>query len=147
MCKEICSICSKTALFRNKMSLTDTEILIVHTMVMRLSEKESLEYLKIKGHEIKLRTLQKAKKKIRDSTNQRKFELARNGLWEQHLERLDQLETILKLAWENYNLEKEPFKRVKILEIISSIQPLLSRYYSDSQAVVVNDAELKKLFN
>ena len=109
------------------MSLTDTEILIVHTMVMRLSEKESLEYLKNKGHEIKLRTLQKAKKKIRDSANQRKFELARNGLWEQHLERLDQLETILKLAWENYNLEKEPFKRVKILEIISSIQPLLSQ--------------------
>jgi len=129
------------------MSLTDTEILIVHTMVMRLSEKESLEYLKKKGHEIKLRTLQKAKKKIRDSTNQRKFELARNGLWEQHLERLDQLETILKLAWENYNLEKEPFKRIKILEIISSIQPLLSNYYSLSQRVVENDTELKKLFN
>ena len=126
------------------MTFTDAEILVVHTMIMRLSEKESLEYLKTKGHEIKLRTLQKAKKKIRDSANQRKFELARNGLWEQHLERLDQLETILKLAWENYNLEKEPFKRVKILEIISSIQPLLSRYYSDSQAVVVNDTELKK---
>ena len=127
------------------MSLTDTEILIVHTMVMRLSEKDSLKYLKKKGSEIKLRTLQKIKKKIRDSTNQRKFELARNGLWEQHLERLDQLETILKLAWENYNLEKEPFKRIKILEIISSIQPMLSSYYSLSQRVVENDTELKKL--
>ena len=128
------------------MSLTDTEILIVHTMVMRLSEKESLEYLKIKGHEIKLRTLQKAKKKIRDSTNQRKFELAKSGLWEQHLERLDQLETILKLAWENYNLEKDPYKRVKILTMIAGLQPLLSNYYHKTQAVVPNDTEIMKLF-
>ena len=129
------------------MTFTDSQISIVHTMVMRLSEKDSLDYLKKRGHEIKLRTLQKAKKKIRESANQRKFELARTGLWEQHLERIDQLETSLKLSWENYNEEKDPYKKVKILEIISSIQPLLSNYYSRSQDIVVNDSELRKLFH
>jgi len=114
-------------------------------MVMRLSEKESLDYLKNKDHEIKLRTFQKAKKKIRDSTTLRKFELTRSGLWEQHLERLDQLETSLQLAWENYNLEKDHYKKVKILEIIASIQPILSAFYCASQMVDNNDVELKKL--
>jgi len=93
-----------------------------------------------------LRTLQKSKKKIRDSANQRKFELARSGLWEQHLERIDQLEFLLKLAWENYNQEKDPYKRVKILTMIVGMQPLLSNYYNKSQAIVVNDTELMKLF-
>lgn len=116
-------------------------------MIMRLSEKESLEYLKKKGHEVKLRTLQKAKKKIRESTDKRKFELATSGLWEQHLERIDHLEFHLKEIYVNYNKEKDPYKKCKILEFAVSIQPLLSNYYSSSQKVVENDVELRKILN
>jgi len=129
------------------MTFSDAEILIVHTMIMRLSEKVSLHYLKKKGLEIKLRTLQKAKKKIRESTDQRKFEIATSGLWEQHLERIDQLEFQLKEVYVNYNKEKDPYKKCKILEFAVSIQPLLSNYYSSSQKVVENDVELRKILN
>ena len=68
-------------------------------MVMRLSQQHSLEYLKEHGHNISITTYKKLKKAIRDNSEKRKFELIQNGLWEQHLERIDQLETILRLGW------------------------------------------------
>ena len=108
---------------------------------MRLSEKDSLKWLKMHGHDIKQATYHKVKKKIKDSTDKRKFELSREGLWEQHLERIDQLETALKLTWENYHLEIDASKKVRIIETIVSIQPLLSMYYQASQKVVEHDVK------
>ena len=132
--------------FSRRMTFNDREILVVQTMCMRLSEKDSLKWLKSRGHDIKQATYHKVKKKIRDSTDKRKFELSREGLWEQHLERIDQLETALKLAWENYHDESDPSKKVRILETVVSIQPLLSMYYQSSQKVIQHDSK-KKLPN
>lgn len=115
-------------------------------MVMRLSQAESLEYLKSHGHKMALSTYKKQKTLIKNSAQERKFDLAKNGLWEHHTERIDQMETVIKLAWENYYLEKSPFNKVKILSIITSMQPVLSGYVSASQAIIENDSELKKLF-
>jgi len=121
------------------MGFTDIELLIVHTIVMRLNTKESLAYLA--GHERKIKpsTFYKYKKKIVGSGERRKIELVRNGLWEQHLQRIDQLETIEKLSWENYHREKDPSKRQKILESIANLQPLLSTYYHASHKVLEYD--------
>lgn len=129
------------------MTLSDRETYVVHTMVMRLSEENALRYLESKNHKIKVATLRAAKKKIRDSADKRKFDLIRDGLWEQHIARIDNLELTLREAWINYNKEKDPYKATKILSIIASIQPLLSNYYSQSQQVIENDAELKKLLS
>jgi len=129
------------------MAFNDREILVVQTMCMRLSEKDSLSWLKSHGHDIKQATFWKIRAQIKGSVDKRKFELARTGLWEQHLERIDQLETALKLAWENYHMEKAPSKRVRILETIVAIQPLLSKYYQSSQKVTENEVktELQRL--
>ena len=115
-------------------------------MVMRLSIKNSLEYLQSHGYKIALSTYKKDKSIITKNSEKRKFELIRTGLWEQHIERINQIETSLKLAWENYHQEKSPFNKVKILSIITAMQPLLSQYYSASQSIIENDTELKKLF-
>jgi len=123
------------------MTFNDREILIVQTMCMRLSEVDSLKWLKAHGHEIKPATFYKIKAHIKGSTEKRKFELARDGLWEQHLERIDQLETVLKLAWENYHMETDASKKVRILETIVNIQPLLSMYYQASQKVIQHDVK------
>ena len=121
------------------LTFNDREILVVQTMCMRLSEKESLAYRNAHGYEIKQATLYKIKGTIKGSAEKRKFELAREGLWEQHLERIDQLETALKLAWRNYNLETRPLAKIRIIETIVNIQPLLSMYYQASQKVVEHD--------
>ncbi len=128
------------------MTITDRQNFVLHTMVMRLSEKDTLLYLKSKGHDIKRATLSKDKKAIRDEGQKRKFELAKYGLWDSHIQRIDQIELSISLAWENYNIEEDPYKKVKILSMITSMQPLLSNYLSASQAIIENDNDLRKIF-
>ena len=74
---------------------------------MRLNETESLAW--IHSHQPnKKKPLQRAqfyriKAKLKDVSDKRKFDLQKAGLWNQHLERIDQLETILKFSWQNYH--------------------------------------------
>ena len=125
------------------MPLNDSEILVMQTIVMKLNEKESLAW--IRSHQetkkkMEIRTFYRIKGKLKSTTEKRKFELQKNGLWEQHLERIDQLETALKFSWENYHREQDPSKRQRILDSIAAIQPLLSTYYSATQEVIEQDA-------
>tara|TARA_R110002020_G_scaffold149756_2_gene326187 strand:- start:4258 stop:4683 length:426 start_codon:yes stop_codon:yes gene_type:complete len=123
--------------------LNDTEILVMQTMIMKLNEPESLAWIRThqthKKKPIEVRTFYRIKGKLRSTTEKRKFELQKQGLWEQHLERIDQLETVMRFSWENYHREQEPTKRQKILDSIVAIQPLLSTYYAASQEVIEHD--------
>ena len=127
------------------MALNDSEILVLQTIVMRFNEHDSMEW--IRSHQtnrkkpMEVRQFYRIKGKLKGSTQKRKFELQKIGLWEQHIERIDQLETILKLSWENYHREQNPTRRQNILDSIAGIQPLLSAYYSASQEVIENDTE------
>ena len=125
------------------MPLNDSELLVMQTIVMRLNEKESLAW--IRSHEdtkkkMEVRSFYRIKGRLKSSSEKRKFELQKNGLWEQHLERIDQLETALKFSWENFHREKDASKKQRILDSIAAIQPLLSTYYSATQEVVEHDA-------
>lgn len=120
---------------------TDVEILVIQTMVMRLTTKEALAWLSAHGEEMGDSNYFKIKASINARSERRKFDLISNGLFEQHLERIDQLETILKLSWENYHRETVPFRKQKILESISTLQPLLSKYYEASQIIIEHDAK------
>lgn len=125
------------------MPLNDSELLVMQTIVMRLNEKESLAW--IRSHQdtkkkMEVRTFYRIKGRLKSSSEKRKFELQKNGLWEQHLERIDQLETALKFSWENFHREKDASKKQRILDSIAAIQPLLSTYYSATQEVVEHDA-------
>ena len=125
------------------MPLNDSELLVMQTIVMRLNEKESLAW--IRSHQdtkkkMEGRSFYRIKGRLKSSSEKRKFELQKNGLWEQHLERIDQLETALKFSWENFHREKDASKKQRILDSIAAIQPLLSTYYSATQEVVEHDA-------
>ena len=111
---------------------------------MKLNEAESLAW--IRSHQtsrqkpMEIRTFYRIKGKLKSLTDKRKFDLQKQGLWEQHLERIDQLETILKFSWQNYHRTTEPMNKQRILESITAIQPLLSAYYGASQEVIETDA-------
>ena len=126
------------------MTLNDSEILVMQTIVMKLNEAESLAW--IRSHQtsrqkpMEVRSFYRIKGKLKSLTDKRKFDLQKQGLWEQHLERIDQLETILKFSWQNYHRANDPMKKQRILDSIASIQPLLSVYYSASQEVIETDA-------
>ena len=125
------------------MSLNDTQILVMQSIVMKLNEVESLAWIHShqpnKKKQINRATYYRIKAKLKSTGEKRKFELQKAGLWEQHLERIDQLETILKFSWQNYHRATEPLQRQRILDSICNIQPLLSTYYSASQEVIEND--------
>ena len=127
------------------MPLNDSEILVMQTMIMRFNEDESLawinSHLPKKAKKMRIRVFYRLKGKLKSTTDKRKFDLQKQGLWEQHLERIDQLETIMKFSWQNYHRAATPVVRQRILDSISAIQPLLSAYYSASQEVIEHDVK------
>ena len=82
------------------MSLNNTvRPLIIQTMVMRLSEKESLEYLHDKGFKISRDSYYRLKRNLQKSRFDRLNLIAKSQFVDQHLERIDQLELINKEMW------------------------------------------------
>lgn len=69
---------------------------IIHTMVMKLSEKESMSYLSDRGFKISIPQFYRIKRKIQESKFDCLSLIAKQGFVDQHLERIDQLELINK---------------------------------------------------
>ena len=116
----------------------------MQTIIMKLNEPESLAWIRShqtnKKKPMEVRAFYRIKGTLKSTTDKRKFELQKQGLWQQHIERIDQLETILKFSWQNYHRTTEPMNKQRILESITAIQPLLSAYYGASQEVIETDA-------
>jgi len=81
-------------------------------------------------------TYKREKLKLQRMKLERLHFIAQIGYEDQHLERIDNLELVLKEMWKNYHLEKNPFKRVLILEKIVNVQPYLSSYYDATKGVM-----------
>ena len=109
---------------------------IIQTMVMRLSEKESLQYLANKGHKISANHLYRLRREIKASRFDRLNLIAKEGFVDQHLERIDQLELINQEYWKLYNDETDNFKKSLILEKIAELQTYISPYYDASKYVM-----------
>jgi hypothetical protein len=128
--------------------LSDTQKAIVETITMRLHVSQSLQYLKDAGHEMSRRTYFRQKKMIEDMSLERMHHIAKVAYKEQHLQRLDKVELIEKLMWDNYHIEKDPNKKVKILETIVGMQPYISGYYDSTRYVlqeyVKSEADIRK---
>ena len=105
-------------------------------MVMKVSEKESLAYLKDKGFEISVPYYYRLKKSIQQSRFDRLNLIAKSQFVDQHLERIDQLELINQEMWTLYRNEKDNFKRVLILEKIAELQTYISPYYDASRYIL-----------
>ncbi len=109
---------------------------IIQTIVMRLSEKESVQYLKDRGFEISVPYYYRLKKNIQQSRFDRLNLIAKTQFVDQHLERIDQLELINSEMWIQYRREKDPFKQVLILEKIAELQTYISPYYDASRYIL-----------
>jgi hypothetical protein len=103
---------------------------------MKLSEKESLQYLHDKDFKISHNHFYRLKRKIQASRFDRLSLIAKQGFVDQHLERIDQLELINQEYWKLYNDEKDNFKKALILEKIAELQTYISPYYDASRYVM-----------
>ncbi len=124
---------------------------IIQTIVMRLSEKESLSYLEDKGFKISSPYYYRLKRKIAESRFVRLSLIAKQGFVDQYLERIDQLETINREYWKLYNAEKNNMNKACILDKIAELQTYISPYYDASQYImeksIKNNNERKEKFD
>ena len=103
---------------------------------MRLNEKQSLEYLKDVGFPCSAATFYREKKKVEEMKLKRLYHIASIGFVDQHLDRIDNTELCLKLMWENYTKEQDPYKKFQMLKDIILVQPYLSSYYDTTKLVI-----------
>jgi hypothetical protein len=111
--------------------LNDKERAVLDTLTMRFHAPEALVYLNQLGMKMGIATYYRYRKKLEDMKLERMQFIAQH-FSELHLEKIDRLELIDRLMWENYEKEKDPTKRVKILETIADSQTNLSSYYESS---------------
>ena len=116
--------------------LSDRQKAVIEAMRMRLNEKQSLEYLKEVGFDIGPATYYREKRQVEQMKLKRLYHIAKIGFQDQHLDRIDNTEFCLKLMWENYHLEQDPFKRFQMLKDIILVQPYLSAYYETTKLIV-----------
>jgi hypothetical protein len=116
--------------------LSDTEKAVVETIRMRLSTEQALQYMKDNGFYVSRATYFRHKKKLEEKKLERLYHMANLGFEYQHLDRIDGLELIEKKMWEEYNKEKDPWKRVQILKDIAQIQPFLASIYDSTKFVI-----------
>jgi hypothetical protein len=127
----------KVLTHEGKMSVNNTiRPFIIQTMVMKLSESESLQYLDDKGFKISRDSFYRLKRSIQQSRFDRLNLIAKTQFVDQHLERIDQLELINQEMWSLYRKEKDNFKRVLILEKIAELQTYISPYYDASRYIL-----------
>ena len=116
--------------------LTDTKRAVIETMRMRLSEKQSLAYLEGTGHPMKRAMFYRHKRELNSQKLERLHFIAKMGFEDQHLDRIDTCELIARLHWQNFLMEKSPFKKSMILKEIKELQPYISTYYEATKEVI-----------
>lgn len=109
---------------------------------MRLSEREALAYLKGIGFEISRTSYYREKKKVESMKLERLVHIAQIGFQDQHIDRIDNTELALKLMWQNYHLEQDPYKKFQMLKDIIAVQPYLSSYYEASKIIIEKRPDL-----
>jgi hypothetical protein len=107
---------------------------LIQCMVMKLSEKESINYLDSRGFKISVQYLYKLKKSIKESRFDRLTLIAKSQFVDQHLERIDQLELVNQEMWAKYR-EKD-YKAMDALLKIAELQTYISPYYDASRYVM-----------
>lgn len=117
------------------MTLNDKEKAVMATIIMRLGEQESLNYLKEKGHEMSLSTYYRTKGAIQASTLDRLNQIAKE-FPTLHAQQIDEIELIRSEMWKQYKREESPRGKVMILKEIKDIQPFISAYNEATKDIV-----------
>ena len=116
--------------------LSDRQKAIIETIRMRLTEEQSLAYLKEIGYNIGPATLYREKRKVESLKLKRLYHIAQIGFQDQHLERIDLYEMGFKMMWQNVLRESNPYRQNIMIKDILLLQPYLSSYYEATKLII-----------
>lgn len=117
------------------MTLNDREIIVLSTKIMRLQEKDALQYCKVMGHEMSVPTYYRTLGTISANTMLNLQTIARN-FQDLHLERIQELELVRRELWKCYHAEEKPMLKARILREIKELQPYYSAYLESTQYIL-----------
>lgn len=116
--------------------LTERQRAVVATMRMRLTRAQAISYLQGMGYSMSSTTLGRIKSWLKRTELERLHYIAAIGFEAQHLERIDTCELMAQLHWQNFHLEKSPYRKSMILREIRELQPYISTYYETTRYVM-----------
>ena len=135
---------TKLILSKRDQNKAELEQLVLRSIVMKLTEKESLAYIKANYKSIESTRYYEIKKTLSDKMMEEGYRItSKNGLFEQHMMRIQTLEAIEKEQWVNYRNEPKPFLKSAILERIQNLQVYLSSAYDYIRAIIKNQEDLQ----
>lgn len=117
------------------MPLNATELLVVATKTMRLSEKGALIYMEEHGEKISRDKYYRILGRVSSETRKRLFEICKN-MKERHMQRIDELETIRKEIWEVHNSSTDDNVKLRALKQLREIQPWISAYDESTASII-----------
>ena len=120
----------------NSRLLSDRQRAVLETMRMRLTQEQSLAYLKEIGYNIGPATYYREKRKVESLKLKRLYHIAQIGFEDQHLETIDQYEMGFKLMWQNVLRERDPYKQNVMIRDILLLKPYLSAYYEATKFII-----------
>lgn len=135
---------TKLVLSKRDQNNVELEQLILRCIVMRFTEKESLDYIKSNDKSIESTRYYEIKKSLNDKINSEGYKItSKNGLFEQHMMRIRTLETIEREQWLNYHKEEKPILKSSILERITTMQVYLSSAYDYIRSIIKSQEDLQ----
>ena len=127
--------------------LSDRQKAVIETIRMRLTEKQSLVYLKEVGYDISLRTYYNDKRKVENLKLKRLYHIGQIGFQDQHLETIDVYEMGFKMMWQNVLREKDPAKQNSMIKDILLLKPYLSAYYEATKLIIDKQPEYNEFLD
>src|SRR5215213_9099795 len=121
--------------------LNDREKNVIETIRMRLTEKQSLAYLKEMGFDISPKTYYNDKRKVESMKLKRLYHIAQIGFQDQRLETIDQYEMGFKMMWQNVLRERDPYKQNAMIKDILFLKTYLSSYYEATKLIIEKQQE------
>jgi hypothetical protein len=105
-------------------------------MCLRLTEKETIDFLTKAGIKIHPRSLSNIKNKIKRNVSERVNTVYDSEMLEEHFIAIDTIKLAQKMLWQRIEQEKDPYKRAEIIiETINQL-PFLTEYYKSVKHVL-----------
>jgi hypothetical protein len=120
--------------------LNEKHSAVLATLLMKLTIKQSLSYLKEHGIEISQSSYCRIKRKLEHEKLRRLYSIGKY-FERSHIDRIEKLRLIESLMWKDVHECNDPFKKAKIKQMIASIQPYLSAYEEATKDII----EYKKI--
>ena len=121
---------------RKKTILNERQQVVVETMRLKLTEQQSLVYLRSQGFDIHPATLYRDKNKIEQTKLSRLYQIAAAGFEDQHLETVEELKLLFKMLLHNIMRETDPTKQSNLIKDYVMLKPYQSAYNEATKMLV-----------